>query len=81
MTGLFGGGGGKVVVQQPTQTVDKSAEKAEKEEKKRKQEQLERKNAYGQSTSQFKPVDDLLTGTDNTLSSGSLLSLGGKLGG
>lgn len=43
-------------------------------------EKLSRKRAYGASKQSFSTDDNLLSGGDTTLSSGSLLSLGGALG-
>lgn len=81
MTGLFGGGGGQQAVyvpQEPQQAQQDSKKGATDLEKL--QGQAERRKAYGQST-QFRP-DNYLSGTsgDTTLSSGSLLALGGNLG-
>ena len=75
MAGLFGGGGQDVVYvpQQPQETTTKKgATDLEKLKG-----QTERRKAYGEAI-QFRP-DNLLSG-DTTLSSGSLLSLGGTLG-
>ena len=70
MGGLFGGGNDTPVVQ-----AVKDANKGATDLEKLKQ-QKERKKAYGGSMS---ATDNLLSG-DTTLSSGSLLSLGSKLG-
>lgn len=71
MAGLFGGGADQVYVP-PQTTVNKEAEQKSAREKN------ERRKAYG-NDAQFKP-NNLLSGGDTTLSSGSLLSLGGTLG-
>ena len=71
MTGLFGGGSQQTYVE-PQPTVNKEAEQKSAREKN------ERRKSYGQDA-QFKQ-NNLLTGADTTLSSGSLLSLGGTLG-
>lgn len=70
MSGLFGGGNDIPVVQ-AAQDANKGATDIEKLKQKK-----ERKKSYGGAMS---ATDNLLSG-DTTLSSGSLLSLGSKLG-
>lgn len=70
MSGLFGGGNDIPVVQ-ATKDANKGATDIEKLKQ-----QKERKKSYGGAMS---ATDNLLSG-DTTLSSGSLLSLGSKLG-
>lgn len=75
MGGLFGGGGSAAPA--PPVVPQKSKQEIEAENR-RKREAEERRKNYGQNI-QFSP-ENMLAG-DSTLSSGSLLSLGGKLGG
>lgn len=71
MGGIFGGGS-TYVPPKPEQDAKKGATDLEK---------LSRKRAYGASKQSFNMDDNLLSGSgDTTLSSGSLLSLGGVLG-
>lgn len=75
MTGLFGGGSQQTyVAPQPVQ------EQADAKKGATDLEKLQRKKQYGASKQNFTPDKNLLTSGDTTLSSGSLLSLGGTLG-
>lgn len=79
MAGLFGGGGQVTYV--PTTPTDQAAQDANKgatDLEKMKQKNERRKNYGSQSSTSFS-TDNMLSG-DTTLSSGSLLSLGGTLG-
>lgn len=79
MAGLFGGGGQVTYTSQPTQTqqaasdANKGATDVEKLKEKK-----EREMSYGKAT-RF-ATDTKLSSDDTTLASGSLLSLGSKLG-
>lgn len=80
MTGLFGGGGGQVtyVPTTPTNQASQDANKGATDLEKMKQKN-ERRKSYGSQTSGSFSADNALA-SDTTLSSGSLLSLGGTLG-
>ena len=79
MSGLFGGGGSVTYVTQPTQTQQASsdAKKGATDVEKLK-EKKEREMSYGNATRYA--TDTKLSSDDTTLASGSLLSLGSKLG-
>ena len=81
MGGLFGGGGGGTQTIVKEVSVDNSAKQKENDLKKLK-EKKELQNAYGDAISTIS--SNALTGgkvlQDNTLSSGSLLSLSDNLG-
>lgn len=77
MAGLFGGSGGQVTYV-PTQQASQDANKGATDLEKMKQKN-ERRKTYGSQTTGKFTADNVLAG-DTTLSSGSLLSLGGTLG-
>lgn len=82
MGGLFGGGGAKVTyVPQPT-TTEQAAQDSKKgaTDLEKMKEKNARRKTYGQASQSFTSDNNLLAGSDTTLSSGSLLSLGGTLG-
>lgn len=86
MSGLFGGGGGTktVYVTQPATTTAVSPEQAAAQGANKGATDLEKLTAQKDLTREYnksaKRIDIGAVGGDTTLSSGSLLSLGSKLG-
>ena len=82
MGGLFGGGGGGTVTYVPQTTTEQAAQDSKKgaTDIEKLKDKNTRRKTYGQANQSFTSDNNLLAGSDTTLSSGSLLSLGGTLG-